>query len=164
MQNNRHSDRRPRSQARMLLGLLILLTALSPALSANILGLRYGKLKHSREVTRAFETLQIDARYRYYYSGLGDIPYAVIGIDKAYTLRLGLWQPIDLTPQKLRGWLRQMDAIYDGYPPSGAHILDDAGKPIGVWYSSKQWTTVIIEENDTVAVFTPEPPGFRNRL
>jgi hypothetical protein len=53
-----------------------------------------------------------------------------------------------------------MDILYDGFQPYGFDILDDAGKAIGVWYSSKQWTTVILEGDNQVAVFTPEPPGF----
>lgn len=162
MQTARHTVGRSRLVTAAL-GLLVFLSPLGVSEAVDILGFRYGRLERSQEVTRAFESLQIDRRYTYYYSGLGDIPYAVIGIDPAYTLRRGLWSPIDLTPQKLRNWLRQMDAIYDGYRPAGSRILDDTGKPIGVWYSSKRWTTVVIEENKTVAVFAPEPPGFRIR-
>ncbi|MGD8650388.1 MAG: hypothetical protein PVJ77_27905, partial [Desulfobacterales bacterium] len=81
-------------------------------------------------------------------------------IDKVYELRPGTWQEIDLTTPLLRSWVSQMDNIY-GYPPYGSLILDNNGKRIGVWYSSKQWTTVIIEENNEIAVLAPEIPGFR---
>ena len=53
-----------------------------------------------------------------------------------------------------------MDNIY-GYPPYGSTILDDNGKQIGIWYSSKQWTTIVIEKDNQIAVFAPEAPGFR---
>ena len=53
-----------------------------------------------------------------------------------------------------------MSIVY-GYPPYGFKILDDEGAKIGIWFSSKQWTTVIIEEDNQVAVLTPETPGFR---
>ena len=143
--------------------LCVLLVAgtLLPSTAASLISFRYGKLERSREVTRAFETLQISDDYNYYTHGLGNIPYAVIGIDKNYKLRKGLWKQVSLTPQMLRGWIRQMDIIYDGFQPYGFQILDDNGKAIGVWYSSKQWTTVILEDENQVAVFTPEPPGFR---
>jgi hypothetical protein len=39
-------------------------------------------------------------------------------------------------------------------------ILDNDGNRIGVWYSSKQWTTVIIEAENVIAVLEPEIPGF----
>jgi hypothetical protein len=140
---------------------LLIVGSLLPARAASIINFRYGKLERSREVTRAFETFQISADFNYYTHGLGNIPYAIIGIDKKYKLREGIWKPVALTPQKLRGWIRQMDIIYDGFQPYGFHILDDNGKKIGAWYSSKQWTTVILEDENQVAVFTPEPPGFR---
>ena len=140
---------------------LLLLVTLLPSMAASIISFRYGKLERNREVTRAFETSQISPEYNYYTHGLGNIPYAIIGIDKRYQLREGLWKPVNLTPQQLRGWIRQMDIVYDGFQPYGFHILDDNGKVIGVWFSSKQWTTVILEDDDQVAVFTPEPPGFR---
>jgi hypothetical protein len=53
-----------------------------------------------------------------------------------------------------------MDIVY-GHPPYGSIILDNNDNQIGIWYSSKQWTTVIIEENDQVAILSPETPGFR---
>lgn len=140
--------------------LLLIAGTLLPSLAASIINFRYGKLERSREVTRAFQSLDISGNFNYYTHGLGNIPYAIIGIDKNYTLRQGLWQPVTLTPQKLRGWIRQMDILYDGFQPYGFDILDDTGKAIGVWYSSKQWTTVILEGDNQVAVFTPEPPGF----
>ena len=143
-----------------ILGMLVMAGMLFAAHAASIISFRYGKLERDREVTRAFEAAQISTAYNYYYNGLGNIPFAIIGIDKTYQLREGMWQPIELTPQMLRGWIRQMDIIYDGFPPYGSHILDDNGKQIGVWYSSKQWTTVIIEDDNQVAVFAPEPPGF----
>jgi hypothetical protein len=140
---------------------LLIAGTLLPSMAASLISFRYGKLERSREVTRAFETLQISDAYNYYTHGLGNIPYAIIGIDRNYKLRKGLWKAVSLTPQMLRGWIRQMDIIYDGFQPYGFQILDDNGKMIGVWYSSKQWTTVILEDENQVAVFTPEPPGFR---
>jgi hypothetical protein len=70
-----------------------------------------------------------------------------------------MWREVQLTTPRLRSWVSKMDNIY-GYPPYGSIILDDNGKQIGIWYSSKQWTTVIIEENNEIAILAPEPPGF----
>ena len=122
---------------------------------------KYGSLKRDQEVTRIFETYKILPDYHYYYSGQGNIPSAIIGIHKNYNLRKGLWNAVDLTTQLLRSWVSQMDMIY-GYRPYGSQILDHDKKPVGIWYSSKQRTTIIVEESREVAVFTPEPPGFRS--
>jgi hypothetical protein len=128
--------------------------------SLGLPSFKYGKLKRDRDVNRTFETYKILPDHKYYTSGQANIPYAIIGIQNIYELRPGLWQKINLTKPLLRSWVSQMDNIY-GYPPYGSVILDNNGKRIGVWYSSKQWTTVIIEENNEIAVLAPEIPGFR---
>jgi hypothetical protein len=120
----------------------------------------YGKLKRDKETTRTFQTNEVIPDHTYYTFGQGNIPYAIIGIHKDYTLRRGLWRQVDITTQLLRGWVGQMDTIY-GFQPYGSKILDNQEKQVGIWFSSKQWTTVVIEENNVIAVFTPEPPGFR---
>ena len=126
----------------------------------GIPGFKYGKLKRDQEANRAFQTYTIMPDHKYYTSGQGNIPYAIIGIQSGYKLRRGLWQKVELTTPLLRSWVSQMANIY-GYPPYGSAILDHKGKQIGIWYSSKQWTTVIIEEDNVVAILTPEAPGFR---
>jgi hypothetical protein len=128
--------------------------------SLGLPSFKYGKLKRDPDINRKFKTYKILPDHRYYTSGRANIPYAIIGIQKIYKLRPGLWQKINLTTPLLRSWVSQMDNIY-GYPPYGSAILDDNGKQIGIWYSSKQWTTVIIEEKNEIAVLAPETPGFR---
>jgi len=131
-----------------------------PGLKVKIPGMNYGRLERDKAVTQIFETYKVLPDHKYFTSGPGTIPYAIMGIHESYILRKGLWKEVDLTTQLLRSWLYQMDTIY-GFPPYGSKILDDTGKQVGIWYSSKQWTTVIMEKNNGIAVFTPEPPGFR---
>ena len=128
--------------------------------SLGLPSFKYGKLKRDPDVNRTFETYKILPDHKYYTSGQANIPYAIIGIQNTFELRPGLWQEIKLTKPLLRSWVSQMDNIY-GYPPYGSAILDNNGKQIGIWYSSKQWTTVIIEEKNEIAVLAPEIPGFR---
>jgi hypothetical protein len=148
----------------VMMFVMIFLPYLIPSASAvEILGMKFGKLQRNAEISQIFETYQILPNHKYYISAWGNIPYAIIGIHENYTLREGLWKEVNLTPQLLRSWVFQMEPIY-GYPPYGSNILDHKGNRLGVWYSSKQWTTVILEENNGVAVFTPEPPGFRGSV
>ena len=121
---------------------------------------KYGKLKRDRDINHIFQTYQILPDHTYYISGQADIPYAIIGVQDNYELRPGLWQKVELTTPLLRGWVSQMDNIY-GYPPYGSVILDDKGRQIGIWYSSKQWTTVIMEDSNEIAILAPEAPGFK---
>jgi hypothetical protein len=125
----------------------------------NLPSFKYGKLKRDREVNRTFQTYKVLPEHKYYTTGLSNIPFAIIGINDNYKLRPGNWSEVKMTTPLLRGWVTRMDNIY-GYPPYGSRILDDNGEQIGIWFSSKQWTTVIIEENSEIAILAPEPPGF----
>ena len=125
----------------------------------NLPSFKYGKLKRDRDTNRAFQKYKVLPDHIYYTSGLSNIPYAIIGIHKKYKLRPGMWRKVQLTTPMLKNWVSKMDNIY-GYPPYGSVILDNNGIKMGIWYSSKQWTTVIIEDNNEIAILAPEPPGF----
>jgi hypothetical protein len=128
--------------------ILLVLPVFSNALEIPGLKLKYG------------ETHQVLPDHTYYTHGWGSVPYAIIGVHNKIKLRKGLWKKVEITAQLLRSWVGRMDSIY-GYPPYGSNILDHKGNQIGVWYSSKQWTTVVIEDDNQIAIFAPEPPGFR---
>jgi len=128
--------------------------------SLKLPSFRYGKLKRDRDVTHLFQTYKVLPDHKYFTTGQGNIPHAIIGVQENYKLRPGIWKAVDLTTPLLRSWVTQMDNIY-GYPPHGSIILDDNGQRLGIWYSSKQWTTIIIEEKNEIAILAPEPPGFR---
>ena len=153
--------------ARWLMVYLALITMASNAKALDLPGFgtinlpsfKYGKLKRDRDVNRTFQTNKVLPNHKYYTTGQANIPYAIIGINNKFKLRQGMWREVKLTTPLLRSWVSKMDNIY-GYPPYGSIILDDNGKQIGIWYSSKQWTTVIIEENSEIAILAPEPPGF----
>lgn len=151
-----------RKQTAVVIITVMVMPVLCGAIDIELPGLdlKYGKLEHSHEVTKAFETPRVLENHQYYYNGWGSVPYAIIAVDRSYKLRKGLWKPIEATVPLLRSWVHQMDSIY-GYPPRGFRILDHKGNPVGVWFSSKQWTTIVIEEDNQIAVFAPEPPGFR---
>ena len=144
----------------MLLAQLILAFEPAPAMNVPLPSFRYGSLQPNPEVTRAFQNSVVLPNYTYYTDRQGEIPHAIIGIRKDSVLRERFWRKLVLTPPVLRGWVYQMDMIY-GYPPSGYDILDDNGTKVGVWYSSKPWTTVLIENDGTISVLAPEPPTFR---
>ena len=139
---------------------LTLAVGSAPAIDIPMPSFRYGSLEPDPAVTQAFQNSVVLPDYSYYTAGQGGIPHAIIGIHKGYSLRRTFWHEVDLTPPLLRSWVYQMDMIY-GYPPSGYDILDDKGTKVGIWYSSKPWTTVIIEKNKTISVLAPEPPRLR---
>ena len=117
----------------------------------------YGRIHHSLDVSKMFETYEILDDYRYYFSGSDVKPDGIIGIHKSYTLDSSLWKPVDITSEQLKSWI-EIITNYHGvtYTNNGALILDPAGKQIGVWYS--QWGAGIIkmEDDNRIMVTTPD--------
>ncbi len=120
----------------------------------------YGRLQSSHEVTQVFDNNQIFSDHLYYYSGFERIPYAIIGINNKYKLRSSRWKPIELDPTVLNQLTYRMQHVYS-LEPRGAWILDQEGKRVGIWYSSRYQTTVIMEKDNQVVVVTPESPDLR---
>ena len=97
------------------------------ALSAAMIGCgsSYGNIQRSREVGRLFENTEILPDHNYYYSGPDAIPYALIGIDKKYTLESRYWKRINLTEEQLRS------AFLEPCPDIGrrvAEVIEEIGR------------------------------------
>jgi hypothetical protein len=117
----------------------------------------YGRLDRNSEVTRMFMSQQILPDYQYYYSGPDNSVRAILGLKTDYELKTSLWKPVDLTPEKLRLWLRLMDYGSLGDSPHGYYIEDPQGNPIGVWFSIWRSTSVkFVSENQVVV----QPPSY----
>lgn len=116
----------------------------------------HGSLRPSLEVSQIFETYKILPDHRYYYSGPPAKPNGIIGIHNSYTLNPGRWKTLDLTPEQLKNWISFMpDEISDLLRHKGALILDHTGKRVGVWYSHWDLTSVKIENDNQIVVYTP---------
>jgi hypothetical protein len=135
--------------------LVLMMTVLSGCGSPN-----YGRLQSSHEVTQIFKNNQILVDHQYYFSGFQRIPYGIVGIGNNYKLRSNRWKPIELNSTLLNQLAYRMDHVYS-LEPRGAWILGPEGNRVGIWFSSKNQTTVKLEKNNYVVVVTPEPPDLR---
>lgn len=131
-----------------------------PALLSGCGSPNYGRLQSSHEVTQVFQNNQVLSDHLYYYSGFQRIPYGLIGIDNKFRLRSSRWKPIDLDSTLLNQLTYRMRHVYS-LEPRGAWILDPEGRRVGIWYSSRYETTVIMENDNQLVVVTPEPPDLR---
>ena len=142
----------------------LLFLSITPALMIAVLSgcgsSIYGRLQSSHEVTQVFKNNQILSDHQYYFSGFQRIPYGIIGIGSRYRLRSSRWKPIELNPTLLNQLAYRMEHVYS-MQPRGAWILDQDGNRIGIWYSSRDQTKVILEKDNYVVVVTPEPPDLR---
>ncbi len=117
-----------------------------------------GAINPDRSVTRAFETFQINPNYNYYYSGSDVYPNALIGLDKKYKIEPDLWKKMEPAPRDFKDMISQMQskALSIGQFQHGFAILDDKGRPIGVWYSIlRAATTVKMTDDQTVLIYQP---------
>jgi len=113
----------------------------------------------SQEATDIWHSYKILPNYRYYYSGPDAQPNFIIGIDDRYHLQSNIWKPVDLTPEKLKGWINfgrpRVGFSLDRY---GAFITDSNGERIGLWYSMHDWRllgSASVGENNQVSVTRP---------
>ena len=134
--------------------LALMMAVLSGCSSSN-----HGRLQSSHEATQVFKNNQILSDHQYYSSGFQRIPYGIIGIANKYKLRSNHWKPIDLNPTLLNQLIYRMEHVYS-IAPRGAWILGPDGNRIGIWYSSRDQTTVKIEKDDYVVVMIPKPPDL----
>lgn len=118
----------------------------------------------STDVDRSFETLQVNPEYRYYYYGLENSPYAVVGIEKQYHINDPGWREVDPrseTFKKVVGLVRYFP-WYFSYT-YGSYIVDSEGRQIGVWYSSLMAGFRVNPETGDV-IITPNPDPLRSPL
>jgi hypothetical protein len=114
----------------------------------------YGRLKHNPEITRAFQTYQVEPNFKYYYYGRSNMPYAVVGLDLSYHMRSRVWREVDSQTEEFKKMIYWIwdDVYYKSYNTYGAHIVDPNGQKIGIWYSAIWWAAVKFEENNRVVV------------
>lgn len=117
----------------------------------------YGRFHLDRQVDRDFRTGTVRPDFQYYYAGRDTMPYAIIGIDRSYTVPSRYWIPIAPEPAQFKKMSGNMyNEVWDD--PYGARILDPDGKVIGVWYSTVFNRSVKVDQNSrTVDVLFKNP-------
>lgn len=126
----------------------------------------YGMIIPDSDVTAAFDRYDLNPNYNYYTSGSDLYPDALIGLDKNYTLESDLWKKMDFTPQTFRTLVmdmqnraRQINTLQRGFA-----VLDNKGRPIGVWYSLLTVRTWVKMSGDRrVVIVTPELGVYEQR-
>jgi hypothetical protein len=139
---------------------------LLPALCLSIMACtgtlfkNYGRIDPSREVTRAFESYQVNTEFRYFTSGPLVYPNALIGLHRDYRLDpRTLWKEETMTPARMKEIVQSMQAKAWDHRlfQHGFDISDGKGQRIGVWYSILTATTLVrIQEDGTVRIDTPD--------
>ena len=118
-----------------------------------------GHLKHSGEVTQAFETYHVFPAHRYYYLNQENNPYAVAALQNPYMIRDNLWTEFDPKSDKLEKVVELVKRFPVNYSyPYGSYLKDRQGNQVGYWYSSLRMTGINIDnESKKVSIHTEAP-------
>jgi hypothetical protein len=117
-----------------------------------------GWLRNSPDVGRAFETLQVSSDYRYWYLYLENTPYAVLGLNREYSIEDIMWTEVDPSSDVFRKVVGLVESFpVPGSRTYGAYILDAKGEQIGVWYSSMGAGIIVDPETKVVFITTATP-------
>lgn len=104
------------------------------ALLAGCSGM-YGSYKRNAEIYQSFQTNQVNGNYKYFYNGVGNQVYAIIGIEPKYQIHSKFWREVKPDTEEFKNLTNKIWADY-GYRTYGADLLDPAGNKIGIVYTS----------------------------
>jgi hypothetical protein len=104
------------------------------ALLAGCSGM-YGSYRRDAEIYQSFRTNQVNGNYTYYYNGVGNQVYAIIGIEHKYQIHSKFWREVKPNTEEFNRLTNRIWADY-GYRTYGADLLDPAGNKIGIVYTS----------------------------
>lgn len=115
------------------------------------------RLDRSKEVLDSFRAYEVLPGYRYFTSGPGDTPDAILGIKEGYTLKSEVWKETKMTPELLKRQVRQMDNLFDAEETGllGSSVVDDQGNQVGIWYSAVGTTQVEMTGPKEITVNPP---------
>lgn len=141
----------------------MVLVGLIFALMAGCSAAGYGSLRRDSALTAVFENALLMEDYRYYYTGPAGRPDAIVGLRSPYELvDSGYWHDIDLTPARLREWIREYESTAVFFNPNFASYVYDAnGVQVGIWYSHAGWTTVKNAGDHGIVIYAPTENKYR---
>lgn len=122
-------------------------------------GANHGSVKHSRDVTQAFETYHVYGGHRYYYLNQENNPYAVVALQNGYTISDNRWVEFDPQTDKLEKVVDLVKGFPDNYANAyGSFLKDSAGNQVGYWYSSLALRSLKVDnETRKVSIYTDSP-------
>ncbi len=150
-----------KSGIHLFMALCLVLTACTGQLFRN-----YGRIDSNREVTNAFERYEVNPNVRYYISGSDVYPNAILGLHREHRLDPEtLWKEVDMTPERMKEIVEHMrvkasELLQFQY---GFEIMDNGGRPIGVWYSMLESRTFVqVKKDGIIRIDTPDLDTYRD--
>ena len=127
---------------------IVFLLCLSAYLLVGCAG-TYGRVTFDDNVTDAFKTYQLPYDLKFYYYGVGNRHYAIVGLESKWELQSRIWRDIDPQTEKFKEAVKYIWEI-ENRPPyiaRGSHIFDTEGNTVGVYFSGLYATVKFGPEN-----------------
>lgn len=122
----------------------------------------WGSLRSSPDLLSGIESRSLDPAFAYYYCGRDNLPYAVVGIDKAYTFGSKFWFRIETMEEVYKKIDHLADLEPHQYRRYAKDILAPDGRKVGSYFSYYFATGVSVDESTrTVIVHNPYKPDSR---
>ena len=145
----------------------LLLAVCLSTLACTSMFRNYGRFNPSDEVLQAFAIYQVNKDFRYYISGPDVNPTALMGLDRSHQLDPATtWREVQMTPEKMKEIVDGMNTKASTHHEfqKGFELLDNSGRPIGVWYSLiRARTSLQIKEDGTVRINTPDLETYEKK-
>ena len=98
----------------------------------------YGRINWDGDITRAFETNQVEPGYNFYQYTIGMQVYAIVGLDPKLEMQSRIWRKLARDTEDFKLAISRI--WYNDYQlpeePRGAVILNPDGEKVGVYFSS----------------------------
>jgi hypothetical protein len=114
----------------------------------------YGRIHWDENVTRAFETNQVEPNYNFYQYTIGMRVFAIVGLDPKLELQSRIWRELETDTEDFK---IAMSRMWDDYSQvreyaRGAVIMDPAGEKVGVYFSSIRFVSINFKPENRVAM------------
>lgn len=107
-------------------------------------------------VQQTIEAGRIFGGHTYFYLGSITAPDSFIAIDNRWQLRTRVWAQVEMTPQRLDGWLQWYRTEHYGVCEyRGGRILAPDGRQVGYWYSQNPINTIYMPEPGVIEIYKP---------
>lgn len=120
-----------------------------------------GRITADPSVASFFKEPAVGSPYRFYFNGRENVPYAIIGIDTAYTFNSKYWTAVEPGAPQFKALVNRMFRT-DGDAVTAGWIKGPDGRSVGIWYSPYRRTVVRVFPDNTVDVISPYTPIGRN--
>ena len=116
----------------------------------------YGSYKRDAAIYQDFQSDQVNSNYDYYYNGVGNQVYAIVGIEPKYQIHSEFWREVKPDTAEFKKLTNRIWSDY-WYEPYGADLLNPSGSKIGIVFTSINEVTVKFLADNQIDVLLGTP-------